>query len=71
MDTLHPDIGGSRQKALDGVGGTMPQTAKQLSLSNVRREVIVSAGFVAGMKAAMRRIVDASGRKPGTWSWRP
>jgi hypothetical protein len=41
----------------------MPQTAKQLSLfAASRREVIASGGFVAGMKAAMRHIVDASGK---------
>jgi hypothetical protein len=40
----------------------MPQAAKQLSLFHVRREVVASAGFVAGMKAAMRRIVEASGK---------
>jgi ClpP class serine protease len=35
----------------------------QLSLlHNSRREVIASGGFVAGMKAAMRGVVDASGK---------
>jgi hypothetical protein len=43
----------------------MPQAATQLSLfgsADNRREVLASAGFVAGMKAAMRRIVEASGK---------
>jgi hypothetical protein len=41
----------------------MPQTAMQLSLFAAGRcEVIASAGFVAGMKAAMRSIVEASGK---------
>jgi hypothetical protein len=40
----------------------MPQAAKQLSLFHVRREVVASAGFVASMKAAMRRIVEAGGK---------
>jgi hypothetical protein len=40
----------------------MLQAAKQLSLFHARREVVASSGFVAGMKAAMRRIVEASGK---------
>jgi hypothetical protein len=41
----------------------MPQAAKQLSLfAASRREVLASGGFVAGMKAAMRGIVEASGK---------
>lgn len=40
----------------------MPHTPVQLSLFNdMNRRILSSGGFVAGMKAAMRKVVDSSG----------
>lgn len=40
----------------------MPHAPVQLSLfSDMNRRIISSGGFVAGMKAAMRKVVDTSG----------